>query len=189
LALLTVPLGLAVHLFAELVEFGAGDLALVASPRHAYLWATLASGLIAGLLAVRVLGVREALRRAHLLGSALPGRGKGAGFLAASFAAQFAVFALTQAAEGDPMAGGSLALGLTAAVAGAAVSALAVSFLGRRLARAVGEFVWFVTRAGAASPAASFSARAAVRRPVRHRAAGRLKAPNRAPPSVLLATA
>jgi hypothetical protein len=190
LALLTVPLGLIVHLFAELAEFGAADAGLIVSPRHDYLWASLAGLLIAGIVAIRRLGAREALANVRRLGRALPFAGKGVGFFLVAASAQFGVFAATQVAEGDPMLGGSLAVGIAAAVAGAVISTLIVALLGRTIVRAAGELVWYVTRTAAQhASSAAYAYRRAVRLRVRSTAQYRLRAPNRAPPSFILATA
>jgi hypothetical protein len=129
----TTPLGIAAHLISELAGLGWHDGAdVVLSARHGYL-AALAVVALGGLLfALR--GVPRPQRRARVtaLIESLPLRGRGLGFVALSFVAQFGFFALTQIGEGCPLCGGDILVGVVAAATAALAGAFAVALFQRR---------------------------------------------------------
>jgi hypothetical protein len=129
---LTTPFGIAAHLLSELAGLGWHDDAdVVLSARHGYLTA-LAVASIAGLIAA-VLALPRGDRRACVasLIEALPFKGRGAGFTAIAFIAQFAFFGVTQIGEGCPLCGGDVLIGVIAAGFAAALGAIAIA-LGKR---------------------------------------------------------
>jgi hypothetical protein len=130
----TTPFGIAAHLLSELVGLGwHADADVIFSPRHAYL-AVLALVTLGGFVATLVTFPRDARRaRVASLVDDLPFKGRGAGFTAISFAAQFGFFALTQVGEGCPLCSGDVFTGVLAAAVAAALGALLVAFGKRRM--------------------------------------------------------
>jgi hypothetical protein len=178
-------MGIAVHLLAELVEFGRGDASVLFSARHQHLWwLTLASALTMA-VAVR-LGGRPG---AAALKASLPFAGEGPGFVTATFAAQLGVYVLTQAAEGEPLGGEVLALGVGAAVLASLAGALALSLCSQRIFEAVGELVWFITRSVERARAlrAAFGLRRAERALATRHVLYHFFIPKRPPPHLILA--
>jgi len=157
-AALAVFCGIAVHLIAEFVALGwHSDAALIFSPRHIPL------GLLAlgatGALALVGAGIARSGNRDGLISAivgALPDRGCGPRFLGLAFAAQVAVFAVTQAGEGLPIQSGDLGLGFIAAWLAGAVGALLVCRFQFPLIAALGE-LFGVFCAAAATPVESQS--------------------------------
>jgi hypothetical protein len=128
----TTPLGIAAHLVSEFAALGRhDDLAIVLSPRHAYLGVLAVMAACALALALRRVPADERRACVERLVAGLPFGGRGVRFTAVSFAAQFAFFALTQLGEGAPLSGGNVLAGVLAAALAAAIGALAV-VLGQR---------------------------------------------------------
>jgi hypothetical protein len=130
----TTPFGIAAHLLSELAGLGWHDDAdVVLSARHGYL-AALALASIAGLIGA-VLTLPRSDRRARVasLIEALPFKGRGTGFTAIAFIAQFAFFGVTQIGEGCPLCGGDVLIGVTAAAFAAALGAIAIALGKRRI--------------------------------------------------------
>ncbi|HMD03030.1 MAG TPA: hypothetical protein VKG44_08730 [Candidatus Baltobacteraceae bacterium] len=164
---LTTPFGIAAHLISELAGLGWHDDAdVVLSARHGYL-ALFALASLAGFVAV-LYAYPRAQRRARVaaLVDALPFRGRGAGFFAVSFLAQFGFFAVSQLGEGCPLCGGDVVTGLLAAGIAAALGAMVVS-LGKR--RILGIALALVQYLSAKPSGASVATRAGRRRTSRAR--------------------
>jgi hypothetical protein len=129
-----IPSAIAVHLAAESIALGDGAAHADFWLRHAYLSVPLCLALWSF---ARTVGLgcahRELVRRCALVRARL--REAGAGSTAAAFAfANLVFFALTQALEGVPIAGPSIATGIAAAAIGSVLSALVVFCWGRPLA-------------------------------------------------------
>jgi hypothetical protein len=163
----TAPLGIAAHLFSELVGLGWHDDADVAfSTRHGYLALIALGALVALALVLRAIPRGDRRERIASVIAALPFRGNGPRFVALSFAAQFAFFAVTQIGEGCPLCSGDVFTGVLAAALAALCGALAVTFGKRRLLDFVLALAWAVALSlGAERPARSrFVAGLVVRR-------------------------
>jgi hypothetical protein len=155
-AALTVPFGIAAHLISEFAGLGWHDDADVAfSARHLYL-AILAVVSLLGLVAT-LLAVPRGDRRARVaeLVEALPCRGRGAGFVALSFVAQFAFFAVSQIGEGCPLCGGDIVVGVFAAAVASILGAIAVALGKRRFLEFALALVHYLVAAPGASAAAT----------------------------------
>jgi hypothetical protein len=130
----TAPLGIAAHLISELAGLGWHDDADVfLSARHGYLAAIAVLAFGALLLALVRMPLGERRARVAALVDGLPFGGRGVGFTALSFLAQFGFFAVTQLGEGCPLCGGDIVIGVVAAAIAAAFGALAVVFGQRRV--------------------------------------------------------
>lgn len=144
LACATVPFAIAIHLGAELLALGSvADMPAFFS-RHAYLLVPLALTLRSFCVTVG-LGRerREIVRRCAIARARLRSLGQGSTIVGFT-AANLAFFTLTQLIEAVPIAAGSLATGLVAAVVGSLLAALIVFFWGRAVA---GAALALVTRA------------------------------------------
>jgi hypothetical protein len=151
---LTVPLGIAAHLLSELAGLGWHDDAdVILSVRHGYLAAFALVALFIAIAALRSIPRGDRRERIAQLVDALPLRGRGIGFVAMSFFAQFGFFALTQIGEGCPLCGGDVLVGVVAAALAALCGALAVTLGKRRLLDFVLALVWAVAFACDAEPA------------------------------------
>jgi hypothetical protein len=128
LAALTIPCGIAVHLFAETAGLGyQRDAALLFSGLHLYLVALAVLSPIALLGALRrVCGTNPRATIARIAAN-LPFSNNGPRFFALLFALQFGFFLVTQFGEGCPLRAGNFGIGLLAATIASAASALAVS--------------------------------------------------------------
>jgi hypothetical protein len=128
----TTPFGIAAHLLSELAGLGWHDDAdIIFSPKHAYL-VILALISLGGLVTALTTLPRDVRRaRVATLVDDLPFKGRGAGFTALSFVAQFGFFALTQIGEGCPLCSGDVFTGVLAAAA--MLGALLVSLGKRRI--------------------------------------------------------
>jgi hypothetical protein len=166
---LTAPLGIAAHLTAEFAGLGWHDgAALAFSARHEYLGA-IALVAFASLVAL-VVGLRavpRADRRGRIAAvvDALPFKGEGLGFVALSFAAQFAFFAITQVGEGSPLGAGDVVVGVIAAALAALAGAFAVTLGKWRIVDFVIAlaFAFAFPALGAAGPARAALRRVALR--------------------------
>jgi hypothetical protein len=144
LAVLTIPLGTATHLFSEAAGLGDASPGVLLSPHHWYLAALafLALAIIGAVAGYEPDGRRRRERIARVVAS-LPDRGTGPRFIAASVALQLAFFAATQLAEGAPVAGGNLGLALAGALLASVAGAFAVHLFnargGRRVDRAAAD--------------------------------------------------
>jgi hypothetical protein len=182
LCALAVPMGIAVHLWAEYVGLGDADEMLVVSARHAYLALLAAASLCGFLVALRVWEPsRERRRRAALLVASLPANGRGPRFFAAMLAAQIGFFYVTQFGEGCPLCAGDLVIGLAGALLGSVVCALVLTIFRRRIVRLFAELIAYVERY-APKPSAAALARRAPRVVVRASGLASLVRPNRPPP-------
>jgi hypothetical protein len=138
------------------------------------------------LVAVRLIAWRSRGRLvAAALARALPFGGSGPRFFALCCGSQFAVFLMTQSAEGSPMSHGSLGLGLLTAAAVSIVGTVILSCHQATLIEAITELVWFI---GTVMPPATRASVARARRrptvrPTRSRSYT-LFIPNRPPPAV-----
>ena len=150
----TAPLGIAAHLLSELAGLGWHDDADVAfSARHGYLALIALGALVALALSLRAVPRGDRRARIAAIVEALPFKGQGAGFVALSFSAQFAFFAITQIGEGCPLCGGDVFAGVLAAALAAFCGALAVMLGKRRLLDFVLALAWAVAFSpGAESP-------------------------------------
>jgi hypothetical protein len=152
----TAPFGIAAHLLSELFGLGWHDDAdVVLSARHGYL-AALALLSLGGLLAA-LLALPRGDRRSRIaaLVDALPFRGRGLGFTACAFVAQFAFFAVTQIGEGCPLCGGDVFTGVLAAAIAAALGAFAVALGKRRILEFAFALICAIATAALTGPAAS----------------------------------
>ncbi len=136
LAAAIVPCAMIVHVLAEAAATWHDGLDLNFVVRHSYFGALLALsawwfGATVGLGRPAAERRRRcALLRSHLAGSRRPQS------LLVLAGANLAFFGLTQAAEGAPLADGSVTLGLGVALAGSLLAALLVFFFGRSIAAA-----------------------------------------------------
>jgi len=128
-----VPSAIAVHLTAEALALGAGAIAPDFWLRHVYLLVPLALALWSF---SRTVGIgaprREMIRRCALVRAQLRHAGGGSTIVAFTLA-NLAFFGVTQLLEGVPIAAASIGVGLTAALIGSLLSALAVYFWGRSI--------------------------------------------------------
>jgi hypothetical protein len=163
--------GSVVHLLSELWGLGwsaAGTLAFW--QRHEYLTGFVAAAVACLLSAARMLPRGERRVRVASLVRALPFEGRGTGFAATAFVAQFAFCALTQLGEGNPLSRGDLLTGIVAGIVAALCGALLVTFCKRRILEFALALVWATLRSafshGAVNgiPAYSGPAAPAVRR-------------------------
>jgi hypothetical protein len=128
-----VPFAIAVHLFAEGLALGAGAFAADFWLRHAYLLAPLALALWSFSRTVGLgAGRTEMIRRCAFVRARLRAAGATSTIVAFT-ASNLLFFGITQVLEGVPIASTSIGTGLTAAVLGALLSALAIFFWGRSL--------------------------------------------------------
>lgn len=184
LATAVVPVAIFVHLAAEAVSIGAETFSLPFLLRHIYLGALFAAALFAfGRTVGTGATAAERRRRCALITAQLRSRGSGASVLSLA-AANMSFFALSQLAEGVPIASGDACLGLAAAVAGSLLAAFMVSIFGRSIALAALAAIAIVLRAAAAPPPALSFARPAA--PRRAAAMFSLFVPNRPPPTHVL---
>jgi hypothetical protein len=130
----TAPLGILAHLSAEFAGLGLHDDAdVLFSARHGYLAAIALASLIA-FAAILLRSSRGSRReRVEAIVSRLPFGGRGPGFVALSFAAQFAFFAITQIGEGCPLCSGDVVTGALAAAFASFVGAVLVAVFKRRV--------------------------------------------------------
>jgi hypothetical protein len=77
---------------------------------------------------------------------ALPFGGQGARFAALTCAVQLAFFGLTQLAEGCPICGGDVAVGVLTAIVVSAIGSLLLALCERRLLACVLLFFWITAR-------------------------------------------
>jgi hypothetical protein len=139
--------GTVVHLLSELSALGLGAAGTRAfAERHAYLAALAAVAVACLLAAVRLLPRGAGRVRVAALVRALPFEGRGTGFAATAFAAQFGFCALTQLAEGDPLSRGDLVAGIAAGIVAALFGALVVTACKRRILEAALALVWATPR-------------------------------------------
>jgi hypothetical protein len=125
---LTIPCGIAVHLFAEIAGLGyQRDAVLVFSRLHLYLAALAVLSPVALLTALRRVHGSDPRATIARIVANLPFSDSGPRFFALSFTLQFGFFLITQFGEGCPLRAGNLGVGLLAATIASAVSALAVS--------------------------------------------------------------
>jgi hypothetical protein len=145
LAVLTIPLGTATHLFSEAAGLGDASPGVLLSPHHWYLAALafLALAIIGAVAGYEPDGRRRRERIARVVAS-LPDRGTGPRFIAASVALQLAFFAATQLAEGAPVAGGNLGLALAGALLASVAGAFAVHLFNARALRALAAAVEWI---------------------------------------------
>jgi hypothetical protein len=144
---LTAAFGSVVHLLSELWGLGwsaAGTLAFW--QRHEYLTGFVAAAVVCLLSAARTLPRGERRVRVALLVRALPFKGRGTGFAATAFSAQFAFCALTQLGEGDPLSRGDFLTGIVAGLVAALCGALIVTFCKRRILEFALALVWATLR-------------------------------------------
>jgi hypothetical protein len=147
----TAPLGIAAHLISELAGLGWHDDADVAfSARHGYLALIAVAALAALGAALRAVPRGDRRARIAQIVDALPFKGQGAGFVALSFLAQFAFFAITQIGEGCPLCGGDVFTGVLAAALAALCGSIAVVLGKRRLLDFVLALAWAVVFSPAA---------------------------------------
>lgn len=127
-----VPAAIAVHLLAEGLALGAVGPGFWL--RHAYLLAPLGLALWSFSGTVGLGRPRpEMVRRCALIRAQLRATGA-APAIAMLAVANLVFFGVTQALEGDPIASGSIVVGLTAAVIGSLVAAISVNVAGRSIA-------------------------------------------------------
>jgi hypothetical protein len=143
--------GSVVHLLSEVWGLGwnaAGTLAFW--HRHEYLTGFVAVAVACLFFAARILPPGE--RRMHIasLVRALPFEGRGTGFAATAFAAQFSFCALTQLGEGNPLSRGDLLTGIIAGVVAALCGALIVTLCKRRILEFALALVWATLRSAVA---------------------------------------
>jgi len=139
--------GSVVHLLSEVWGLGwstAGTLAFW--QRHEYLTGFVAAAVACLLSAARMLPRGERRVRVASLVRSLPFEGRGTGFAATAFAAQFAFGALTQLGEGDPLSRGSLLTGIIAGIVAAVCGALILTFCKRRIFELALALVWATLR-------------------------------------------
>jgi hypothetical protein len=144
---LTAAFGSVVHLLSELWGLGwsaAGTLAFW--QRHEYLAGFVAAAIACLLLAAGMLPRGERRVRVALLVRALPFKGRGTGFAATAFSAQFVFCALTQLGEGNPLSRGDLLTGIVAGIVAALCGALIVTFCKRRILELALALVWATLR-------------------------------------------
>jgi hypothetical protein len=145
-AALTVPFGIAAHLLAELAGLGYHDDAeLVFSAQHWYLAALAAASLASLLGLVGMIPHADRRRIVACLAADLPFAGQGCRFFALSFSAQFGFFIITQYAEGDPLRGGNLGIGLIAAFIASAIGSLVITLCKARILRVAVDLFFFIT--------------------------------------------
>jgi hypothetical protein len=143
--------GSVVHLLSELWGVGWSAAGTVAFwQRHEYLTAFIAAAVACLLSAARMLPRGERRVRVALLVRALPFEGRGTGFAATAFAAQFAFCALTQLGEGNPLSRGDLLTGIVAGIVAAICGALIVTFCKRRILELALALVWATLRSACA---------------------------------------
>jgi hypothetical protein len=150
---LTVPFGIAAHVAAEFAGLGWHDgAAVVLSARHGYLgvFALLALASLIAAVLFRAPGLRRA-RVASLI-EALPFGGRGAGFAAVAFVAQFGFFALTELGEGCPLSAGDVVTGIVTAAIAAALGALTVTLCKQRILEIASALAWATIARPLAAP-------------------------------------
>jgi hypothetical protein len=150
---LTVPFGIAAHLIAEFAGLGWHDgAALVLSARHGYLgvFALLSLASLIAAVLWRAPGLR-APGVAPLI-EALPFGGRGAGFAAVTFVAQFGFFALTELGEGCPLSAGDVVTGVVTAAIAAALGALTVTLCKQRILEFASALAWATVARPLAAP-------------------------------------
>jgi hypothetical protein len=186
-AALTIPFGIAAHLLAERAGLGYHDDAeLLFSGRHLYL-AALAAVSSASLLGmIGVVPNADRRRMAACLAADLPFAGRGFRFLALSFTAQFGFFVVTQYAEGDPLQGGNLGIGLIAASLASVVGSVVISLCKARILGAVIELCFLIAARIRDSVACAAGRRIDARVRVRRERALILLFSSRPPPYLLL---
>jgi hypothetical protein len=144
-AALTIPFGIAAHLIAELAGLGYHDDAeLVFSAQHWYLAALAAASLASLLGLVSVIPYADRRRIVACLAADLPFAGQGFRFFALSFTGQFGFFVITQYAEGDPLRGGNLGVGLIAASIASAIGSLVITLCKAQILRVVVELFFLI---------------------------------------------
>jgi hypothetical protein len=128
-----VPFAIGVHLFAEGLALGDGAFAADFWLRHAYLLVPLALALWSFSRTVGLgAGRTEMIRRCAFVRARLRAAGA-ASTIVAFTVSNLLFFGVTQVLEGVPIAATSIGTGLTAALLGALLSALAIFFWGRSL--------------------------------------------------------
>jgi hypothetical protein len=140
--------GSVVHLFSELSGLGwsaAGTLAFW--QRHEYLAGLMTAALLCLLTVARMLPRGEHRMRIASLVKALPFEGRGPGFAATAFAAQFGFCILTQLAEGAPLSRGDLFTSILAGIVAALFGALVVTFCKQHILELALALVWATPRA------------------------------------------
>jgi hypothetical protein len=148
--------GSVVHVLSEVWGLGwsvAGNSAFW--QRHEYLTGIVAAAVGSLLLAVRMLPRSAQRMQIATLVRALPFEGRGTGFAATVFAAQFAFSAFTQLCEGNPLSRGDLLTGIVAGILGALCGALIVTLCKRRILELALALVWATLRAAFAAGAAN----------------------------------
>lgn len=137
-AALTTPFATLAHFGAEAASLGARAGEVLLSVHHLYL-VVLNLLALAALVCALGLGAPHAERRRRVatLVAALPGRGRGPEFFAAAVVLQLAFFGLTQLVEGDPVAAGHLALGLSAALVASCIGAVIIAACKVRILRVI----------------------------------------------------
>lgn len=175
-----VPCAIAIHLIAEALSLGAGQVGAPFVMRHVYLGVLLVASLWALARAVGLgsgnaeMRRRGALARAELLD---PRRRHS---LAMLLGAYLAFFALTQLGEGLPILSGNAGLGLAAAFVGSVLAAVLVFAFGRAMiATAIEVLCWAIPLAAPPPAPGSATGRRVARSAAR---VFSLFVPNRPPP-------
>ncbi len=185
LAAAVVPFAIGVHLVAEALSLGRGELGLAFLIRHLYLGVILLATMTCF---ARTVGVgsapAERRRRCALIAARLRADTAGAGL--ASFAlANLLFFGASQLVEGVPIASGDWCLGFAAAILGSLVSTILVVLFGRSMVAVALIVSGLVARRAAALAAPSRTRRWVI--PRRAAAMFSLSMPNRPPPRPSLA--
>jgi hypothetical protein len=143
----TLPLAISAHLAGEVAGLGdRSGFGVVFSGRHAYFAVIGLAVLLAFRAIARSAGGSGGAIRLEAVVRALPFGGQGARFAALAFAVQLAFFGLTQIAEGCPLSGGDVALGVITAILVAAIGSLLLALCERRLLACVLLFFWLTAR-------------------------------------------
>lgn len=149
----TAPFGIAAHLLSELAGLGWHDDAdVLFSARHGYLAIVALAALATFTVALRSVPANSRRRHVSEIIEALPFKGRGARFIALSFALQFGFFAVTQIGEGCPLCGGDVIVGIVAAAAAALIGALVVTFVKERVLELAMGLVWYALQTLWAAP-------------------------------------
>jgi hypothetical protein len=150
---LTVPFGIATHLVSEFAGLGWHDGAvLLLSARHGYLGVFALLSLASLIAAVLRRGPGLRPPRVASLIDALPFGGRGPGFAAVAFVAQFGFFALTELGEGCPLSAGDVATGVVTAAIAAALGALTVTLCKQRILEFASALAWATVARALAEP-------------------------------------
>lgn len=162
-AALSTLCGVGVHLLAEFAALGSSDVSLLFSARHIPL-GLLSLGAVLALGCTALYARKRGSLYLEAMARELPGGGSGSRFILVASSAQFAVFGITEIAEGTPIGAGDIVLGTLAAACASALGAILLAFFHRRIVAAIGELlVVFLARRGPRSAAAWWRIDALVR--------------------------